>query len=186
MLNKLVEQKIASDHSLLLLSNEQACASQALEAPKGVVCLLGSNNLLDPANAEERLASQEDKSKLVALLVGPAGACAIWPSKPGEACFKLEGTALPPKVLDNMQLMARCSQPAESMDATNGQARELGKWQLNESSTPLPLVCPATARAGWPLGRWSLHEQQAGMLAPLTAAWPGKAEPQPATQAMAS
>ncbi len=153
--------------------------------PDGVIRLPGSNNLLDPANVEEYLVNREDKTKPVALFIGPTDTHTIWPSEPGEVHFKPEDTVLPPKTFDipeARQLMARYNQSVENVDTTVGQVRELVKRQLDENNTLV--LYTSDHGQNWAFGKWSLYET--GVRVPLIAVWPGKIEPKSTTDAMVS
>jgi len=153
--------------------------------PDGVVKLPGSNNLLDPANVEEYLAQRDDKTKPVALFIGPTDTHTVWPSEPGEIHFRPEDTVLPPKTFDTpeaRQLMARYNQSVENVDTTVGQVREFVKRQLDEDNTLI--IYTSDHGQNWPFGKWSLYET--GVRVPLIAVWPGKIEAKSTTHAMVS
>ena len=153
--------------------------------PDGVVKLPGSNNLLDPANVEAYLAQRDDKTKPVALFIGPTDTHTIWPSEPGDVHFKPEDSILPPKTFDTpeaRQLMARYNQAVENVDTTVGQVRELVKRQLDEDNTLI--IYTSDHGQNWPFGKWSLYET--GVRVPLIAVWPGKIRPKSTTNAMVS
>lgn len=153
--------------------------------PTGVVRLPGSNNLLDPGNVEAYLVNREDKTKPVALFIGPTDTHTIWPSEPGEVHFKPEDAVLPPKTFDlpeARQLMARYNQAVENVDTAVGQIRALVKRQLDENNTLI--LYTSDHGQNWPFGKWSLYET--GVRVPLIAVWPGKIEPQSTTDAMVS
>ncbi len=153
--------------------------------PTGVVRLPGSNNLLDPENVEAYLVDRKDKTKPVALFIGPTDTHTIWPSEPSDVHLKLEDTVLPPKTFDipeAHQLMARYNQSVENVDTTVGQVREIVKRQLDEDNTLI--LYTSDHGQNWPFGKWSLYET--GVRVPLIAVWPGKIEPKSTTDAMVS
>lgn len=153
--------------------------------PDQVVKLPGSNNLLDPANVEAYLMQREDKTKPVALFIGPTDTHTIWPIEPDEIHFKPEDTVLPPKTFDTpeaRQLMARYNQSVENVDTTVGQVRALVKRQLDEDNTLI--LYTSDHGQNWAFGKWSLYET--GVRAPLIAVWPGKIKPKSTTNAMVS
>ncbi len=153
--------------------------------PKEVVRLPGSNNLLDPANVEAYLIQREDKTKPIALFIGPTDTHTIWPIEPDEVHFNPEDTVLPPKTFDipeARQLMARYNQSVENVDTTVGLVRELVKRQLDENNTLI--LYTSDHGQNWAFGKWSLYET--GVRVPLIAVWPGKIEPRSTTNAMVS
>lgn len=153
--------------------------------PEGVVRLPGSNNLLDPSNVEDYLSHRKDKTKPVALFIGPTDTHTIWPTDPDEIHFEPEDTVLPPKTFDTKEarhLMARYNQSVENVDTCVGQVRELVKRQLDESNTAI--FYTSDHGQNWAFGKWSLYET--GVRSPLIAIWPGKIEPGSVTNAMVS
>lgn len=153
--------------------------------PKGVIRLPGDNNHLDPANVEDYLINRKDKTKPVALFIGPTDTHTIWPIKPEEIKFKPKNTVLPPKTFDTpgaRNLMARYNQAVENVDITVGKVRALVKRQLNEANTLV--IYTSDHGQNWPFGKWSLYET--GVRVPLIAVWPGKIKPKTTTTAMVS
>ena len=153
--------------------------------PEGVVRLPGSNNLLDPANVEAYLEQRGDKSKPVALFIGPTDTHTIWPIEPDEVHFKPEDTVLPPKTYDLPEarhLMARYNQSVENVDTAVGKVRDIVKRQLDEDNTLI--LYTSDHGQNWAFGKWSLYET--GVRVPLIAVWPGKIKPQSTSDAMVS
>lgn len=153
--------------------------------PEGVVRLPGSNNLLDPANMEEYLLKREDKTKPVALFIGPTDTHTIWPTEPDEIHFEPEDSVLPPKTFDTPEarhLMARYNQSVENVDTTVGKVRQIVKRRLDEANTLV--IYTSDHGQNWAFGKWSLYET--GVRSPLIAVWPGKIQPKSTTDAMVS
>lgn len=153
--------------------------------PNEVVRLPGSNNLLDPANVEAYLEKREDKSKPVALFIGPTDTHTIWPIEPDEVHFNPKDAVLPPKTFDfpeARQLMARYNQSVENVDTAVGKVREIVKRQLDEDNTLI--LYTSDHGQNWAFGKWSLYET--GVRIPLIAVWLGKIKPQSTTDAMVS
>ncbi|MEM7601427.1 MAG: sulfatase [Verrucomicrobiota bacterium] len=153
--------------------------------PDGVVQLPGDNRLLDPANVESYLSEREDKTRPVALFIGPTDTHTIWPSGTEEVAFDPGDAVLPPKTFDTAEardLMARYNQAVENVDACVGKVRELVRRQLDEDNTLI--LYTSDHGQNWPFGKWSLYET--GVRSPLIAVWPGKIAPGVRTDAMVS
>lgn len=149
----------------------------------GVKRIGGIEKPLALANVEEFLKTR-NKSKPLALFVGPTDTHTVWPPL-AQVRIDPARVALPaktPEAAATRVMQARYVEGVEDLDRTVGEVRGMVGQYLGAENTLV--IYTSDHGQNWLFGKWSLYET--GVRTPILAVWPGKIKPKTTTKAMVS
>jgi uncharacterized sulfatase len=149
-----------------------------------ITYLDGAQKKMKLGNVDAYLAARTEKSKPIALFIGPTDTHLPWP-KPKTARIAINDVVVPPKTFDNQatrSVLSAYVESVENVDRILGGVRTLVNKHLDPNNTLL--MYSSDHGKAWPFGKWSVYET--GIRTPLLVVWPGKIGANTQTQAMVS
>jgi N-sulfoglucosamine sulfohydrolase len=136
---------------------------------------------LDTA-AVDRLLAMHDRKEPLCLIVASHSPHVYWPE---NQAYDPESLTLPPYLVDTPETRRARAEYYTDVTWMDRQLGEVRASLAKHGYTPETLfLFTADQGAQWPFAKWNLYD--AGIRAPLLAAWPGKIKPAAETSAMVS